>query len=296
MAAEVRSILAKMRDSRRQVCDELHAFPELRMTDQTTWSGGPADVRFMFLRYADHEEEHAIQIARVRDELGFRQTRAQRALAAAEMTRGDLLATLVGLGDDDLDIAPDGEWPLRRTLAHLVTAEHSYTVNSLHAVVRYRQGLGWEAPPPDLMPPPLDDSLDGTFSELMQRLDAARDRAHAELSGLADDELTAPTIWNRRDVSAEFRLMRFAHHEREHVAHIHKWRQQARRAPTEAEHLLGLGWRARGYLEGQLSGVPDDLLDRETPNGEGSIRDLLEHVLSTERFITGQIRSAKPAG
>lgn len=296
MAAEARAILAQMRATRRAVCDELRGLPEARMNDETTWSRGPANVRFMLQRYADHEEEHALQISRMLGVAGFRQTKAQLALSAAEMTRGDLLATLVGLGDDDLDLAPEGEWPLRRTLAHIIGVEHSYTVNTLHAVVRYRQGLEWEAPPDDLMPPPLEELQQGTFAEFIERLDEARERVLQELSDLPDGDLDARTVWGGRNVSAEFRLMRFAHHEREHVAHIHKWRQQVGRIPTEAEHLLGLGWRARGYLESRVVGMPDDVMDREIPGGEGTIRSLLEHIMSTERFITGQIRSAASSG
>lgn len=292
MSAEVRSILSQMRASRRLVCDELHSLSADRLTAETTWAGGPVDVRFMLLRFADHEEEHALQIARALTNFGFRQSKSQRALAAAAVSRGELLATMTGLGDDDLDRQPQGEWPLRRTLAHLVTSGHSYVVNTLHAVVRYRQGLPWEAPPDDLMPPPLEEVLDGSLSDLVARLDSARERALIELSDLSDEELVARTIWWNRDVSAEFRLLRFSHHEREHAAHIHKWRSQVGRTATEAEYLLGLGWRARGYLEGLLIGVPDDMLDLETAPGEGTLRDLLEHIMSTERYILGQITSA----
>lgn len=293
MGAEVRALLARMRASRREVCDELHRLPDRRMNDETTWSRAGASVRFMLLRYADHEEEHALQITRFLNDFGFRQSKAQLALSAAEMTRGDLLATLVGLGEEDLDLTPQGEWSLRRTLAHIIGVEHSYTVNTLHAVVRFREGLAWDAPPDDLMPPPLDEAQRGSFASFVERLDEARERVLRELSDLRDDVLEARTIWGQRDVSAEFRLMRFAHHEREHVAHIHKWRQQVGRTPTESEHLLGLGWRARGYLESRLTGMPDDLLDRETT--EGTIRDLMEHIVSSERHITERIRSATHA-
>jgi uncharacterized damage-inducible protein DinB len=292
MGIEVRRLLAELRSARRAVCAELHALPPERMTVPTIWARAAADVRFMFLRYADHEEEHALQLARWLAEFGFTQTTAQRALGAAEMTRGDLLAVLVGLDDADLDRTPEGEWPLRRTLAHLIGAEQSYTVQTAWAVERFRSGLAWEAPPDDLLPPPLDESLAGSLADFLERLDAARERAITQLSDLPDEVLKAPTRWWNRDVSVEFRLQRFAHHEREHTAHILKWRQQVGRVPNEAEHLLGLAWRARGVLASQLVGLPDDLLDREAANNEGTIRQLLQHLIHSEQYITGQVRSA----
>jgi hypothetical protein len=292
MGANVRALLAEMRESRRAVCTELHAMREDQLSRMTTWARGPASARFMFLRYADHEEEHTLQISRMLDEFGFRQSTAQRALGAAEVMRGDLLAALVGLDDADLDRTPEGEWPLRRTLAHIVSAEMSYRINTAHAAQRFRDGLPWSEPDPALMPPPLDKMLDGSLADFLARLDAAREEALAVLGALPDEVMKAPTRWWDRDVTVEFRLMRYAHHEREHCAHIQKWRQQVGRTPTEAEHLLGLGWRARGVLESQLVGLPDELLERESAIEGESIGQLLRHIVGSERYITGQIRSA----
>lgn len=292
--SEVRDLLAENRAHRRSVFAQLEGIPSERMGDATTWGGGPVDVRFMFLRFADHEEEHELSVQTRLIEAGFRQTSAQRILARAEMTRGDLLAALVGLSDDDLDRAPEGEWPLRRTLAHVINVEHSYRVQTVHSVELFRAGKEYDWPPDELMPPPLDTQLDGTLDDFVDRLDAARERALAALSDLPDDVLAAPTIWFQRPTDVRMRLMRYAHHEREHTAHILKWREQVGRAPTEAQRLLGLAWRARGVLEGHLVGAPDDLL-YAAPEGEWTIRQLLAHLAGTEIFLRDRILSATPA-
>jgi len=82
--------------------------------------------------------------------------------------------------------------------------------------------------------------------------------------------------------------MRVAHHEREHTAHILKWREQVGRQHTDAQRLLANAWSARGVLEGHLVGLPDELLDREPANGDATIRSLLTHVQRTEEFLKGR--------
>lgn len=292
MSSEIRAILADMRSSRRAVFEDLQGIPESRMVYETQWAGGPTDVRFIFLRLTDHEEGHTLQVRGMLEDAGFRQTTAQRILAAAEVTRGDLLATLIGLTDGDLDVAPDGEWPLRRTLAHIINVEHSYRVNIAHSAQLAREGKAYEHAPEHLMPPPLEASLDGSMADFVERLDAAREVAVDELSTLGDDALRAPSRWASRDVDVRFRLMRFAHHEREHTAHILKWRHQTGRVPTEAQHLLGLAWRARGVLAAQLLGAPDDLLTVAPSNGDWPLRRILEHITSTETFLRDRILNA----
>lgn len=292
--SEIRDLLAENRAHRRSIFAQLADVPAERMGDQTTWSGGPVDVRFMFLRFADHEEEHELSVQTRLIEAGFRQTAVQRILARAAMTRGDLLAALVGLDDDDLDRAPEGEWPLRRTLAHIINVEHSYRVQTRHAVDLFQAGQEFTRPADDQLPPPLDSQLDGTLDDFIDRLDAAREAALADLAALPDDVLAAPTVWFQRSVDVRMRLMRYAHHEREHTAHIVKWREQVGRAPTEAQRLLGLAWRARGVLEGHLVGAPDDLL-YAAPEGEWTIRQLLAHLAGTEIFLRDRILSATPA-
>jgi uncharacterized damage-inducible protein DinB len=284
----LRTILADMRAHRRETFATLAETPESRMELTNIWRRQPDNVRFFFLRFADHEEEHALQIAAMLQDLGFQQTRAQRILGAAEVTRGELLAALVGLSDADLDLTPQGEWPLRRTLTHVIQVERSYTRATTHSIDLYRAGLPYER-----HQPVAPEREDGDLASFLSRLDAAREAALESLSGLIDADLPAPSIWADRDVDANFRLLRFAHHEREHTAHIRKWRRQVGRMPTEAQHLLGLGWRARGVLQSHLVGVPDALLDADTPHGDGTIRRTFEHIVGSEKFIRRQIETAQ---
>ena len=109
MHSEVRMILSDIRASRRQVFAELEGLPEERLTAPALWGGREFDARFVLLRYADHEEEHALQVRKTLDGFGWRQSEAQQILGAACMTRGDLYGALLGLGVRELDVRFDDD-------------------------------------------------------------------------------------------------------------------------------------------------------------------------------------------
>jgi hypothetical protein len=132
-------------------------------------------------------------------------------------------------------------------------------------------------------------SEDGDLATFIRHLDREREALLSALVDTEDGVMTAPTVWSEIRVDVRFRLMRIAHHEREHTAHLLKWREQVGRQPTDAQRLLGNAWSARGVLEAQLVGLPDDLLDREPANGDGSIRSILEHLQATDERLKGRI-------
>jgi hypothetical protein len=284
MSTEVRAILADMRASRRQVFAELEGLPEERLTEPALWGGREMDARFILLRYADHEEEHALQVQKTLDGFGWRKTEAQQILGAAEMTRGDLYGALVGLGDADIDLAPEREWPLRLTLWHIVQTERNYTTAITWAADLFRQGREWEQHERPAWIPE-----EGDYATFIEHLDREREALLTALTGIEDEVMTAPAVWSEIRVDVRFRLMRIAHHEREHTAHILKWRQQVGRQQTDAQRLIGNAWSARGVLEAHLVGMQDELLDREPDNGDGSIRSILLHLKETDERLKGRI-------
>lgn len=280
MGAETRAILAEMRETRRHVFAALAGLPEERLNDAAAWGGREFDVRFILLRYADHEEEHALQVRKTLDGFGWRQSEAQQILGAAQTTRGDLYGALIGLTDADLDLAPPGEWPLRLTLWHIAQSERTYRAATSWAAALRREGKDWER---NQQPERLAE--EGDFATFQSHLDNEREALLAELVGIEAEVMTAPTVWAEVRVDVRFRLMRVAHHEREHTAHILKWREQVGRQQTDAQRLLANAWSARGMLESYLVGLPDELLDREPASGDDTIRALLTHVQRTEEFL-----------
>ena len=294
MTSKLQSVLDDIRSTRRELFASLAQTPEEQLNKMTRWGYGPTDARYMCLRFSDHDEEHGLQIEHtLRSMLGWQPSHAQLILGAAERTRGDLLAALVGLTDDDLDVAPvepAGEWPLRKTLAHALATEHSYRINTLHAVERHRAG----EPHGDL-PARGDETGFSNLSldELLAGLDAARNQTLNVLSSLSDEDLSAPAIWSGLELDVNFRLMRFSHHEREHTAQIQKWRVQTGRPQSDAQRLLSLAWQTHGAVRGYLVGVQDDVFTRDPGNGEWSVAECMAHMQEADGFFKEMIEVAR---
>ncbi|MBA2452149.1 MAG: DinB family protein [Chloroflexia bacterium] len=294
MASDLQSVLDDIRTTRREMFVDLAQVPEEHLNKMTRWGYGPTDARYMFLRFSDHDEEHGLQIEHtLRSMLGWQPSHAQLILGAAERTRGDLLASLVGLSDDDLDVVPKkpaGEWPLRRTLAHAIGTEHNYRVYALHAVECHRTGEPHAEPPARI-----DDAAfqDLSFDEMLTALDTARNQSIVELGGLTDEDLRARDVWSDLELDVNWRLMRMSHHEREHTAQIEKWRVQTGKVSTDAQRLLGFAWRSYGTLRGYLVGVPDELFTRDPGDGEWSVQECLDHMRGSDGFFKRMIEAAE---
>ncbi|RIK46570.1 MAG: hypothetical protein DCC58_02775 [Chloroflexi bacterium] len=295
MATEVRSILADMRALRRERFEHLARLTPQHLQRMTTWVRVPHEARFLLLHLTAHEQEHTMHLARLLAAAGYRQSVAQQLLGAAQEQRGELLGTLVGLSDADLELAPPGEWSLCHILSHVVNVEERYLAAIDHAVALADAGQPWSPPPAGTVPPMETSFPLRSLAELLERLDASRERVIEQLSGLSDEQLRAPTVWAEHNVDVDFRIRRFTNHEREHTAHILKWRSQVGRPYSEAQQILAYAWRERGKLEGLLVGLDDSWLDREiNPDmPEMTTRWLLRHIPGSEAYLMGQIDNAE---
>lgn len=299
--SEIRTLLSKMRRQRWTDDRELLSVTEEQMNLPTSFTretmmtgkGGQLDdteLRFQFLRRADHLEEHTIQLEdMLANRFNVRRSQSDRYWAANQEARGDLYAALCGLSDADLDRAPtepEGEWPLRQILEHLITNEVVFAPRILQAVENKRAGKPYGDHPPFSE----FEQPDASFLDLMIAFDQAREETLEMLQDLSDQDLRAPMIYMGMDVDVRFILLGYAMHEREHMAHIRKWRQQCGLPFSEAARLEGLCWQRWGRLEGVLAGVSDDLLDRDPGDGEWTVRQILRHLASSEQYFDRVIR------
>jgi hypothetical protein len=118
-------ILAEIRAKREQMLAVLNDVTEDEFSIPTgieRWT----EVRRLLLRFGDHMREHVSQIEGIRTKIGRPPTMAQRILAESERAWGMVLASTVGLTDEDLDVKPPEGWTLRETIAHLAWAERFY--------------------------------------------------------------------------------------------------------------------------------------------------------------------------
>ncbi len=101
-------------------------------TEMPRWT----EVRRVLLRFGDHMREHTNQINGLRVAIQRGPSMPQRILAESEVAWGLLLATMVGMTDQDLDVKPsDGGWSVREILDHVSRTESAY----LHAIQEARQ-------------------------------------------------------------------------------------------------------------------------------------------------------------
>ena len=123
----VTDVLNQMRARHDALNEKLSQIPESRMGEMGAWGDRPMPIRMMMLQMVGHDLEHTAQVLKTMRDLGIAQTEPQMILADMQKVRGDLEAILVGLSDEDLDRAPEGEWSIRQTLEHFVSTEDFYT-------------------------------------------------------------------------------------------------------------------------------------------------------------------------
>jgi hypothetical protein len=123
---QIHAVLAQLRLEREQTLAALAGISreELRhATGHERWSS----ARRVMLRFGDHLREHALQLRLIRERTGIAPTEPQAMLAMAEQAWGDVLASCIGLTDDDLDKTPaPGQWSLRQTFDHMISSERNY--------------------------------------------------------------------------------------------------------------------------------------------------------------------------
>jgi hypothetical protein len=123
---KVNALLAELRREREATLADLATISreELRYsTGHQRWSS----ARRVMLRFSEHLREHALQIRLVRQRIQAGPTEPQMMLALAEQAWGDVLASCIGLTDDDLDRVPaPGQWSVRQVLEHMIKSERDY--------------------------------------------------------------------------------------------------------------------------------------------------------------------------
>ena len=123
---KVKALLAELRREREATLDAITDISreELRYsTGHERWSS----ARRVMLRFGEHLREHALQVRLVRGRLQRSTSEPQDMLALGEQAWGDVLASCVGLTDEDVDRVPaPGQWSVRQVFEHMIKSEASY--------------------------------------------------------------------------------------------------------------------------------------------------------------------------
>ena len=232
------------------------------------WAWGAYDsegVRFAFFRTYEELSELAAKTLAERAVKGLGLSAAHWILAQYHAAYRDLQAVLLGLGPDEAEQAPaEGEWPVRRVVAHIVGADLGFYVVVRYALDRHRTGDGRPAEIPDEAwdtilgqeVSSIEAILDGPLAGIQAYHQSLHERVLGEFAGISEEELAAPSVyWEGQEMSLRFRLHRFDSHLRQHIVQIEKTCTAIGHPPSEAERLLRLIYSALAGAEGATIGA-----------------------------------------
>jgi uncharacterized damage-inducible protein DinB len=124
--SSVADMLKLMRAKHDGLNARLAVVPESRMGDVGAWGQRQMPIRTMFYQLMNHEIEHTVHAVKTLRDLGIAPMEAKLMLGRLQEARGQLEGLLVGLSDEDLDRAPNGEWSMRQVLEHFMETEDTY--------------------------------------------------------------------------------------------------------------------------------------------------------------------------
>lgn len=250
----------------RRLAEVMQALQDEDLEREWTWRDHDEGLRFALLGTYHELRDLAVSLASGRLAEGFPISAAQQALGQYHAAYRDLEATLLGIGDDDLDRPPaEDEWALREVLGHMIGGDRVFFA-LIHVGLEKRRA-GEE---PARLSAEDMEALFGPREEFDRLLEneglagifdyhaAIHNRILHGLSGLSDDELTAPTrFWEPEMLSVQYRLHRLDAHLRQHTIQVEKTIAAIGSAPSEARRLLRLVYNALAEVEGGLIGAWD---------------------------------------
>lgn len=206
-------------------------------------------VRFAFFRTYETLQEMAVQLAFERSLNGPLLTGAQRILGNYHRAYRDLEAVLLRVPLERADEPPaEGEWSVRRTLAHILAGDMNF-----YGVVRYalERGRNSDDERPEKIPEEAwdkmlgmneedtRDMLEGPFESLVSYHQKFHQKVLREFASIQEKELEwLATYWEEEPYPLRFRLHRFDSHMRQHTIQIEKTLDAIGATETEAMQLL----------------------------------------------------------
>lgn len=172
----------------------------------------------------------------------------------------DLQGVLFGVGSGFEEKPPaEGEWSLRRIIAHIIGADLGFYVIIKYTLGRYLQGLDPLVEIDDetwlgiagMDGDGIDALGDGPLSGLQLIHYDLHKRDLTDFAEINDDELDKPSkYWEDEPMSLRFRMFRFDSHLRQHTIQAGKTLQMLGYLPNEVQRLLRLICMALGQVEG----------------------------------------------
>lgn len=122
MSSELEKTLTGMMETRQAVFAKLKDLPpaDLKLVSPET----KRSIRQIISMYMSHERNHIMQIEKTRRAIGSQPTEVQMLLAQAWESRGDLIASLMGMNDEEIGKKPaEDAWSVKEILEHIEKVE-----------------------------------------------------------------------------------------------------------------------------------------------------------------------------
>jgi hypothetical protein len=249
-----------------QFANIAHKIPDTQLESAWAWQSYDSEgIRFAFFRTYEELRELAVILQSERTIQAKPISAAQLILAQYHAAYWVLQAALLGVESGQIDQAPaEGEWPVRKILAHIISAELGFYVVVRYVLDRQRSGDGrpeeitreaWEATSG------MDEASFGSimarsFEGLQDYHNTLHERVLREFADISDSELDVPSrYWEKELMSVRFRLHRFDSHLRQHTIQVDKTRLALEQSPNEAKRLVRFIYAALADATGTVIGV-----------------------------------------
>jgi len=249
-----------------QFANIAHKIPDTQLDNAWAWQSYDSEgIRFAFFRTYEELREMAVILQSERSIQAKPPSAAQLILAQYHAAYWDLQAALLGVESKQLDQAPaEGEWPVRKIMAHIISAELGFYVVVRYALDRHRGGdeqpaeitrEAWAATS-GMDEAAFGSIMGGPFEGLRDYYTTLHERAMREFTDISDTELEVPSrYWEKELMSVRFRLHRFDSHLRQHTIQVDKTRVVLEQSPNEAKRLMRLIYAALADATGAAIGA-----------------------------------------
>ena len=116
---------------REEIVRELAQLSDADCKLPAQWGGTQRNVNFLLRAFSLHELDHLQHLNRLLAERGRHFSQAQVLLAKAQALRGELVAQLLSLSDEEFEARADGtdDWSIRQLVEHLTEVDQMYANN-----------------------------------------------------------------------------------------------------------------------------------------------------------------------
>jgi hypothetical protein len=228
---------------------------------ECTWKGhGKQGIRLAFFVTIQELRQLAVILNAKRKPI----TQAQHILGQYHKQYMDLQAAIFGLSKEDADLThAEGEWSVRQTYGHLLSADINFSAAIRYALENHRAGKWTTNRMSDedeirlvgMGEEEFNSLTKGPLEDMLLYHQKLHPKIIEEFSNITDDELELPSVlWEEIPFHIRYRLHRFEGHIIQHTVQIDKTLIAIGQAPNETKRLIRYLFSALAEVDANLIG------------------------------------------